>query len=223
MKKYSLELQASLHQQIPTSLVDLYQLPLEEFLQQEQAAEWLQKWWERSQRRWHIDDPVIANFCDGVLLVPMLITLQQHQKQTDKMTDWFSKWNLPVQKVLQEILLCLGWVRMNSGTLILTETGGFLVERALMMGVTASYGPMLARMEQLLFGDAGAVLLHDKDGHESHLERTLNVVASTFQHKRYFSDLDEIIVSIFNRHPIEKQPKYIVNIGCGDLNLTGYV
>nr|WP_038088745.1 AAA-like domain-containing protein [Tolypothrix bouteillei] len=27
---------------------------LEEFLQREQAAEWLQEWWERSQRRWHI-------------------------------------------------------------------------------------------------------------------------------------------------------------------------
>ena len=75
---------------------------------------------------------------------------------------------------------------------------------------------MLSRMTDVLFGDCFSVFNRDTLGHESHVDRTLNVVASGFQHEKYFADVEDIILSIFNQLPIEEQPKYVVDMGCGD-------
>ncbi|GET41661.1 GNAT family N-acetyltransferase [Microseira wollei] len=75
---------------------------------------------------------------------------------------------------------------------------------------------MLSRIPELLFGDGQSVFSRDASGHETHVDRTLNVVASGFQHEKYFADLENIILSIFNRLPYEEQPNYIVDMGCGD-------
>jgi hypothetical protein len=42
-------------------------------------------------------------------------------------------------------------------------------------------------MEELLFGDAAAVFDTGEQRHESHLDRTLNVTASGFQHQSHFA------------------------------------
>jgi hypothetical protein len=39
-----------------------------------------------------------------------------------------------------------------------------------------------------------------------------------FNTKKYFADVEDIILSIFNRLPIEEQPKYVVDMGCGGWN-----
>ena len=103
--------------------------------------------------------------------------------------------------------------------LLLTEVGQFLVDRALIMGTTASYWPSRWALPELLFGDPKRVFRRDTFGHERHLDRTLNVVASGFQHEKFFSDVDEIILEIFNR-PLATQPHYVADMGCGESGPT---
>ena len=55
----------------------------------------------------------------------------------------------------------------------------------------------------------------NKSQFEIHVDRSMNVWGSGFAHKFYFNKIDEIIVKIFNQK-IEKQPKGIIDIGCGD-------
>ncbi|MGH8553515.1 MAG: hypothetical protein ACRERS_09495, partial [Methylococcales bacterium] len=51
---------------------------------------------------------------------------------------------------------------------------------------------------------------------EQHVDRTINVLASGVAHRRYFEDSEKIIIEIFNREPLEEQPKFVADMGCGD-------
>ena len=62
-------------------------------------------------------------------------------------------------------------------------------------------------------------LAPDDHGDETHIDRTLNVIGSGFQHQRYFADIEEIILSIFDNDDFERQPRYIADMGCGDGSL----
>ena len=117
--------------------------------------------------------------------------------------------------VIREFFVHKGWLEHDE----LTELGRFLLDRSLNLGVTASYWPMLQRIEQLIFGDPSLVFTRDKRGHENHIDRTLNVEGSGFQHEKFFLNVDVIIKTIFSRSPIANQPKYIVDMGCGDGSL----
>jgi acyl transferase domain-containing protein/acyl carrier protein/GNAT superfamily N-acetyltransferase len=78
---------------------------------------------------------------------------------------------------------------------------------------------MLRHMPEVLFGSHQAVFQRGEFGGESHIDRTLNVLGSGFQHNKYFIQVDEIILSIFNRLPFAEQPKYVADMGCGDGSL----
>ncbi|MFT7625511.1 MAG: hypothetical protein ACI9WU_004702, partial [Myxococcota bacterium] len=97
-----------------------------------------------------------------------------------------------------------------------TSTGQHMAERMGITGTVASYRPMLHRTRQLLVGDARAVFERDIAGHEKHLDRTLNVTASGFQHGKYFADLECALLRIFDDPDLDQQPGYIVDMGCGD-------
>jgi hypothetical protein len=75
---------------------------------------------------------------------------------------------------------------------------------------------MLSAMDRLLFGDAASVFARGADGHEGHVNRSMNVISSGFQHDRYFAEVEEILISIFSREPFSLQPRYVADMGCGD-------
>ena len=97
----------------------------------------------------------------------------------------------------------------------LTDKGLFFYERSAAYGVTVSYMPLFKKMETLLFGNTSNILNRDKKGNELHVNRKMNVWGSGGAHKLYFKKIDEIIIKIFNK-PINKQPKGIADMGCGD-------
>jgi len=97
----------------------------------------------------------------------------------------------------------------------LNEKGLFFCKRSSAYGVTVSYMPLFSKMETLLFGNTSNILNRDQDGKELHVNRKMNVWGSGGAHKLYFKKIDEIIIEIFN-YPIEKQPKGIADMGCGD-------
>ncbi|WP_414624618.1 GNAT family N-acetyltransferase [Calothrix sp. CCY 0018] len=215
-EQYSLTDEADIHKEIPEEILDLYHLPIESYLMGQQSG-FLKRWIELSCQRWNVDNPMIADFLDGVLLIPILLALDKHNLLVeDKDKSLFSEFSAPVREELYEQFVSLGWAHQKKDRFCLTDVGRIIVDRALITGTTASYTPMLSRMTDVLFGDCQAVFHRDALGHESHIDRTLNVVASGFQHKKYFADVENVILSIFNRLPIEEQPKYVVDMGCGD-------
>ena len=114
-----------------------------------------------------------------------------------------------------DIFVDLGWFSKSTDTYSFTEKGLFYTRRASAYGVTVSYIPMFRKTEELLFGDPH-VLWQNKPGEkETHVDREMNVWGSGGAHSAYFKVIDEIIIDLFNQ-PIEKQPKGIVDMGCGN-------
>ncbi len=215
---YMLTEEAESHREIPEDIIELFHLPLARLLESQQGEHC--KWIARSCQGWHVSKPLIADFLDGVLVIPVLLAIKQHKEVlANAQKNLFSNLNPPIREALSELFVNKGWAHLEKGELSLTSAGRFMLDRALIMGTAASYAPMLSRMPELLFGSHHAVFQRGGFGGETHVDRTLNVLASGFQHEKYFAEVDEIILVVFNRLPFEEQPKYVADMGCGDGSL----
>jgi acyl transferase domain-containing protein/NADPH:quinone reductase-like Zn-dependent oxidoreductase/SAM-dependent methyltransferase/acyl carrier protein len=207
----SLTPSAALVGAIPHDIGALVGLPLEESLRGDRSPNGdrtagLQRWVELSARRWDTADARLAGWLDGVLVLPLLVGVSRLKLLPS---------DLPGE--IAGLFVDRGWaVADGADAPAFTELGRHMVDRALVMGVAASYAPLLRNARELLFGSASRVLQARDEGHEIHVDRSLNVVASGFQHDRYFKDIDEILLEIFDRQPLDRQPRYIADMGSGD-------
>jgi hypothetical protein len=103
----------------------------------------------------------------------------------------------------------------KNGNYQFTEVGLFYAKRASAYGVTVSYLPTFAKIEELIFGDPTVLRMVADGENEIHVDREMNVWGSGGAHDTYFKVVDEIIVRLFNL-PIEEQPKGILDMGCGN-------
>jgi SAM-dependent methyltransferase len=109
------------------------------------------------------------------------------------------------------LLAALGWTGDDGRwTAAGREAAGLSVH----FGMAASYLPLLARLPELYRGSL--VVAPPAGGAEWHVNRSLNVSASAAAHVRYFADADEVFVELFNRRPVEAQPRFVADMGCGD-------
>ena len=91
------------------------------------------------------------------------------------------------------------------------------MQRCGAFGVALSYRPMLRQLEAVLFGEVGGVFTHDAEGHEAHVERTMNVVGSGFMHGKFFDDMMRVhVAATFDALPLDEQPSIVADTGCGD-------
>ena len=97
-----------------------------------------------------------------------------------------------------------------------TEKGRVACEFTLHYGLTLSYLPLFLQLPRLLFDSVKNITHRERGQEETHVERTLNVLASGVAHRRYFEDADAIIREVFNREPIAEQPRFVADMGCGD-------
>jgi len=204
---------------IPQEILELFQFPMESYLLSSQGGE-LRKWVDYSRQRWCESTPLMADLLDGVLLIPILLVIYKHKTtlvETKKLL--FSTLSPKVCGELTELFINKAWAVAEKDHLSLTSVGQFMLDRTLNMGVTASYKPMLLHMSELLFGSHHAELQRHEQGQETHIDRTLNVIASGFQHNKYFAQIDEMITVIFDNLSFETQPKYVADMGCGDGSL----
>ncbi len=204
---------------IPGRIMELYLFPFEEHAAGNEATS-LAEWVELSRRRWNSDDPYLPDFLDGLLIVPLLLALRaQGRLHVEERTDGATlriDASTAVRDELGALFVARGWAETDGGELRLHLAGKFIVDRIFITATAASYRPMFARAQELLFGDPAQVFAHDLEGHETHLDRTLNVVGSGFQHEKYFEALSEIVVASFDHEDYASQPDFLVDTGCGD-------
>jgi hypothetical protein len=117
-------------------------------------------------------------------------------------------------KRILDFFAFLGWFDEKNGNYQFTETGLFFAKRASAYGVTVSYLPTFAKVDELIFGNP-AVLRVGEGEDERHVDREMNVWGSGGAHDTYFKVVDEILIHLFNL-PIEEQPKGILDMGCGN-------
>jgi DNA-binding MarR family transcriptional regulator len=107
----------------------------------------------------------------------------------------------------------LGWY--DRARDVWTLEGKIACGHALHYGMVGSYYPMLIELNSLLFGNR-TIHAGNPGEEEWHVDRRLNVLASSAAHARYFRDADAIFLDIFNREPVAEQPAFIADNGCGD-------
>jgi len=221
---YSLTEQAAAHQTFPRDVSALFALPMEKYLRGESDLT-LAPWIERSQASWGTEDSLVRELLDGVIVTPLMLALEQlgGLKGPASLGElWLALSGRDVRvpdRVRQELARFFygqEWTREDTVDAQLTPKGAFIFERALLFAIVGSYRPMLAGMPQLLFGDSKQVFGRDEAGHERHLDRTLNVIGSGHQHRKYFAELEKLIISIFDHENLAAQPRYIADMGCGD-------
>ena len=208
---------------IPDGIMDLYRFPFDLYVQGG-AKESLAPWLEMSEKRWNIDHTFLADYLDGLIIVPLLLSLRiqgrltiTEEKSGDTVTATLQSDVAPaVRCEIERLFIGRKWGARSGDALHVNRAGRFAFDRIFIAATIASYRPMLSRAQDLMFGDAAGVFARDESGHETHVDRKVNVIASGFQHEKYFTALCDLVVRCFDGENYASQPKYIVDMGCGD-------
>lgn len=162
----------------------------------------------------------ITKHIEGALVGPIIVRMgmsglfHKYFMEASFNPDEFHKNPQAFEKILER-LSELGWFTKHEKNYKFTETGLFFARRATSYGVTVSYLPMFAKLNDLLFGSPTKLREIAANEDEQHVNREMNVWGSGGAHSTYFKVIDEFIIDIFNR-PIEEQPKGILDMGCGN-------
>jgi len=219
--KYRLSQESDLHKKIPVDIIDLLSFPMDVYLSKPQTGHSLMKWIELSGKRWGLESETLALMLDGMLVIPLLLSLKEKagfdsQESVKAAFDRLpSNANSEVFRFFQN----RNWVtevKNGNAEQSFTPVGKFILDRIFITSIAASYRPMLARISTVLFGECRTVFERDEHGNELHVDRTLNVLGSGFQHGKYFDEMAGAILPLFDNDAYEKQPKYIADMGCGD-------
>ena len=157
---------------------------------------------------------------EGYLISPMIVKLgmsgmfHKYFMESSFRADEFHKQPEIFEKIL-DFFSEMGWFIKANETYQFTEEGLFYAKRATSYGVTVSYLPIFLSLNSLLFGKAGALREIEDKADEIHVDRVMNVWGSGGAHTTYFKVIDDFIIDIFNQ-PLDKQPKGILDMGCGN-------
>jgi len=162
----------------------------------------------------------ILKHIEGVLVGPITVLLgmdgmfHQYFMEASFSPDEFHEDPMSFSRIL-DFFTFLGWFNKNNGHYKFTNKGLFFARRSSAYGVTVSYIPTFRRVDELMFGNANVLRSSSPDLSEIHVDREMNVWGSGGAHSAYFKKIDNIIIDIFNK-PIDKQPKGILDMGCGN-------
>jgi ubiquinone/menaquinone biosynthesis C-methylase UbiE len=160
---------------------------------------------------------VIGTHLDGMLVGPLMIAAKMRGLLEN---DYLCLNDLPGSKknmvAAFTLLQHLGWIYRNGKTLTFTDLGKLACNFSLHYGLTLSYFPMFCNLSKLIFNSTKNITHVQPGNEEHHVDRTLNVLASGVAHRPYFEDSDKIIIDIFDREPLDEQPRFVADMGCGD-------
>lgn len=162
----------------------------------------------------------ILKHIEGCIAGPIIVQLgmrgmfHKYFMETSFQAGEFHKHPENFEKIL-DFLTSMNWFTKTGTRYTFTETGLYFARRAASYGVTVSYLPMFCRMNDLLFGNPKKLRETSQSEDEIHVDRKMNVWGSGGAHSTYFKIVTDFIIEIFNQ-PIEKQPKGILDMGCGN-------
>jgi SAM-dependent methyltransferase len=171
---------------------------------------------DAAERRWELDDlapplrdDVVAHL-DGALTSPALLWLD-----ATGALDGAGPALPPGEagELVARLLRTLGWLADDGAW---TDDGLTALDFVVHLGLVGSYLPMFGHLPELYSGAISGARTGPADGREWHVQRELNIRASTAAHGRYFGDADAMIASIFDREPLADQPRFVLDTGCGD-------
>jgi len=168
---------------VPARSLALYHIDVPVALAGSPDSEELAGWIEQCAKGWGIDDPDLSGLVDGTVMVPLLLALRAEDAIDEQGVAHMDRLCPALRGPVWALIEAKGLARADGSP---TPEGQFFAERARIMATTASYRPMLAALPQLLFGDPRPVFGRDAAGEERHLDRSLNVIGSGFQHQRFF-------------------------------------
>jgi acyl transferase domain-containing protein/acyl carrier protein/ribosomal protein S18 acetylase RimI-like enzyme len=200
---------------VPEDIRPLIEADMDAYLREGRGG-FLRPYIERSKKRWGVDNHLLADFLDSLMVVPILGLLAKWKLLDQLPASNFAGLPTGVREEVIDFLLQLQWLQGNYDGYELTPAGAFMFERAMNLGVAESYRPMLNALPALLFGDAEAVFARDAKGRETHVDRSLNVIASGFMHDRFFAEVEGMVISVFSREPVSAQPRFVADMGSGD-------
>jgi hypothetical protein len=206
---------------IPATAMGLCSADTHQWLTAKNCPLQLKKWVDIVVQRWPgVQCAMIRTFLDGTLILPLLMALTRAGWIQDGGVD-VSRASISVRNVLVDLFKSKGWLSetqdITKSILILTNQGVWISQRVLSAGVVLSYRPLLSKLQRLLLGNPEEVFTRDGDSSEEHVDRTLNVVGSGFQHTRYFNAVTQQVISIIRGSGAgDEGARYIVDTGCGD-------
>ena len=158
---------------------------------------------EHAAARWGAEDDLVVAHLDGALAAPALLWLDAADRLRGAGPD------LPPGELgaqLARVLAALGWLA-EDGTW--TADGAAGLDFVDHLGLAGSYLPTLARLPELYGGELA------RTGRE-HVQRELNIRASSAAHARYYADADPLVATVFDREPLAEQPAFVLDRCCGD-------
>lgn len=171
----------------------------------------------RAAERWRLDPAVptklaeiVRTHLDAGLIVPAMLWLHE----TDRLGEESPALpGGPAGEGIARLLKTLDWIELaGSGW---TAAGRQARAFALNFGGVATYLPLLGRLPELFRGELTVDPPQD-GGTEWHVHRELNLRISAAAHRRYFVDSDAIVGELFDREPLDSQPRFIAEMGCGN-------
>ncbi|KAB8061474.1 SDR family NAD(P)-dependent oxidoreductase [Janthinobacterium sp. FT14W] len=200
-------------QALPADLGDLYRLSENDILAT-LGYEWpFGKWVALSRSGWHGASPLTRDLLDGAALLPLLYALRG--AAADEVP--FAGLDARVREPVTALFLDKGWCSLADGVAALTQTGRALLQRLLLGDSLVSYKPMLARIDDVMFGNPLAVSGSGRD--EQGADALLRRMARAFQREMYFNEICDAVVEVFNQEPVDAQPSYLMDSACGDASL----
>jgi hypothetical protein len=170
----------------------------------------------RASKRWSLPaewpdeqaEPIRAHL-DLALVVPTMTWLHESSRLGDRGPELPGE---PLGESIGSLLATLGWLDPDSGSW--TASGRQARAFALNFGGVATYLPLLARLPEVYRGEL--TVAHDPGEREWHVSRDLNLRISAAAHRRYFTESESVFVELFDREPLQAQPRFIADTGCGD-------
>jgi len=201
---------------LPERIEDLLALPRNDSLS---PSEWqvLAGWADLAAADWHTKDSLVRVLLDGVLVTPILLAFR-HQGSPAPWDGALSGVDALTRDRIVKLLAKKGWMRVTDGSCVLTQAGASILERALDLTAVASYKRMLSCLPTLLFGKSPAVASATTSGRSEYApsDRNRKGRARDLQIATYGVQIDRIILSVFDQFPLEEQPMYVAEMGCGD-------
>lgn len=197
---------------LPGNLKDLIELSLHQELSVKQLTQ-TKYWFDTCAKGWNTD-PHLAELLDGLFIAPILVKLNELGGET-LFSDNQNQLDPEFVTIIEALFLTQKWAT-NAQGFKLNSAGQYMLKSGAKLATVVSYRPMLAQIDALLYGDSSTVFSRDSQGAEMHLDRARNVEGSGAQHGIFFNDIADSIVNYFNELPLNEQPKYIADMGCGD-------